>query len=513
MFKDNKDFYPTPETLFYKLLNGKRNFSGRILEPSAGVGTMIEYIKKMSHYNSDLQIDAIEKDERLAAQLQAKNVSVVWDDFLTYETYKAYDTIIMNPPFSAGVDHALKAIELAESQLSHCELFMIINRQTLMNDYANKRKKLNRLLHKYDADVNFVKEGFSDGERKTDVEVALIRMNIVDKNKGKNIYDDILFDTTTRQKEELETALSTYVKDSEISSRLNDIERLVLEYEKACEVTKEAFEANKDKESFYSYINEVNSDDGNEYRGKLNSLRLNDARVEDYNEDLDRLRRGYWSLILDTDDFKDMLTNDAIQKLNRQLDTANEMEINLTNIKMLMMALGANQSNILTDSIVSIFEKITKYHMNDYSSNIHYYDGWKTNNAYRINHKIIIPIRDSYSWNWFDEDYRKISIEVRNFIQDIVKGFKLIDENVSDDFETITKQEFENDLLRFKMFLNGNVHIWFKDMKLLNKLNYICGSHFNWIPAEEEIKNNEKAREYVIKEFGKDVLDVELLKE
>ena len=68
----------------------------------------------------------------------------------------------------------------------------------------------------------------------------------------------------------------------------------------------------------------------------------------------------------------------------------------------------------------------------------------------------------------------------------------------------------ENDTLRFRMFLNGNIHVWFKDERLLAKLNYLCGSHFGWIPSEGEQKESEVAREWVAKEFG-DIGEVMLM--
>jgi hypothetical protein len=38
------------------------------------------------------------------------NVHIVHDDFLTYTPYKEYDVVIMNPPFSNGDRHLLKAL-------------------------------------------------------------------------------------------------------------------------------------------------------------------------------------------------------------------------------------------------------------------------------------------------------------------------------------------------------------------------------------------------------------------
>jgi len=141
---------------------------------------------------------------------------------------------------------------------------------------------------------------------------------------------------------------------------------------------------------------------------------------------------------------------------------------------------------------------------------VHYYNGWKTNDAYKVNHKIIIPISYEFDQWDFSTDYKRINMRTREFIDDLIRALQLIDSDVSSDFETISNQEFENDTLRFKMFLKGTVHIWFKDLELLNKLNYLCGQHFNWIPSEDEQAEDKKAREFVAKEFG-DIGQVKLI--
>lgn len=502
IFTDNKDFYPTPRELFYRLMDGKRFIDGKILEPSAGKGDLIKYILELNRSKS-VRVDAIESDTNLANILMGDGINVVWDDFLTYETYKEYDYIIMNPPFSNGVDHVLKALELAENQLSYCEIYAILNKETIANAYSNKRKELLRKLEEHDAKIRYVSGAFSDAERRTDVEVALIHVKVEKRGAGKSIYDKIPFRNVTGADNsvELGTALSTYVKPSEIQAKLNDIERLVLEYETACELAKKTYEAIRDKESFFGYIGAINKREG-EVSTPFSYVVTKNYTANDLNEELDRLRRGYWQLILDTDEFKTMLTNEAIQELNKRLSLANEMEINLPNINMLLMALNYNKRDILVESVVSIFKKITRYHMNQYSTNIHYYDGWKTNDAYKINKKIIIPIKYEFDGWDFNTDYGRINSDTRRFVDDIIKAFQLLDPTVQGEFTSLSDREFESDLLRFKMFKNGNIHVWFKNERLLSKLNYLCGSHFNWIPSEDEVKTNKEAREFVVKEFG-----------
>src|SRR5699024_9987817 len=206
---------------------------------------------------------------------------------------------------------------------------------------------------------------------------------------------------------ELETSLSTFVKSNEVAEKLSEIERLVSEYEMACELAEKSFKAAKAKQSFYSYIDKVNKRES-DVPGEFSYVTTRDKTytAEDLNEELAKLRRGYWSLILGTNEFKKLLTNEGIQKLNRQISLTKNMEINYANIRMLLTAIYANRDDMLIDSIVNIFKRITQHHMNQYSSNIHYYNGWKTNDAYRINKKIIIPISHSFDAWWdFSEDY------------------------------------------------------------------------------------------------------------
>ena len=116
----NNEFYPTPKWLIKKMLDEINIEKVQyILEPSAGKGDIIDEIKeKYEHCYSyryskpEVDIDAIEIDKNLRLLLKGKEYKVVFDDFLNFNTYKKYDLIVMNPPFSNGDRHLLKAIEM-----------------------------------------------------------------------------------------------------------------------------------------------------------------------------------------------------------------------------------------------------------------------------------------------------------------------------------------------------------------------------------------------------------------
>ena len=187
-----KTFYPTPEKLAEKLLQGLRwDRIESVLEPSAGKGDLARYVAGRLYYSRnrwpahdsgswakairDADIDCIEIDPALRNVLEGEGFRVVHDDFLTYETQKRYRLVVMNPPFDNGAAHLLKALELMQRGGTIC---CILNAETLRNCYTEQRRELAAKLKAYGAEIEFVFGAFADAERQTDVDVALIRVNI-----------------------------------------------------------------------------------------------------------------------------------------------------------------------------------------------------------------------------------------------------------------------------------------------------------------------------------------------
>ena len=102
--------------------------------------------------------------------LRAKGYRLISDDFLTFSTNKRYDLILMNPPFSNGDEHLLKAIQLMESG---GQIVCLLNAETVRNPYTQRRRLLMSLLSKYEAHIEFIANAFKHAQRKTDVELPL----------------------------------------------------------------------------------------------------------------------------------------------------------------------------------------------------------------------------------------------------------------------------------------------------------------------------------------------------
>ena len=212
----NKDFYPTPVNLVEKMLQSV-DFAKihTILEPSAGKGDILEYLKEKQDNGSyrtnwkpiKFDFDCIEIEEELRGMLKQKGYRVVFDDFLKFDTMKQYDLIIMNPPFSDGDKHLLKAIKMQERNGG--AIICLLNAETLKNTYSNSRKELVQKIQEYNGQIEYVKNGFIDAERKTNVEIALIRIEIpVKEGINSLVMDDL---KKSREKREVENLESTEV--------------------------------------------------------------------------------------------------------------------------------------------------------------------------------------------------------------------------------------------------------------------------------------------------------------
>lgn len=490
----NDDFYPSPEKVKRVLLNDlhiKSNY--KILEPSAGKGDLIEGLK--------CRIDVIEKEYELCSILQGKGYSMVGYDFLTYVTNTEYDLILMNPPFSEGCKHLLKAIDLAENQVyKECNIRCILNAETLRNPYSNERKLLCDKLNLYGAKITYYDSLFTDAERKTNVETVIIEIDIETTRKKVNSVYESIVNSMNDNVSEYGTELSTFVKNNEMQVRVENIELLVKKYEYHVKLVKDQYKSSRSLEVLEKQLD-----------GELSAY--TSSPNKDINDVIDNIRNKYWRSILNAKEFADKLTADGRQKLYQKIEQSGTMEITIENVKLLLMGMLQNSNTMLLDSCLDLFEKITKNHMSSFSSNIHYYNGWKTNNAYKINKKVIIPFRGIFGvleptdmgQGYFNKSgevrYENVKWEVKEFIDDLMKMFKLIQPDINSEMEVIKLGEFENEAIKLKMFSKGTVHFWFKDLDLLDRFNILCGQHFNWIPTDEEIKTDTKAKEFMNSEF------------
>lgn len=507
MFNQNTDFYPTPEKLIYKMLSFV-NFKSikSVLEPSAGKGDLVEAVQKKfnnsqyHHKRDKYDIDAIELDENLRYILQGKNHRVIADDFLTYDTFKKYDLIIMNPPFSQGDKHLLKAIEM---QQNGGKIVCLLNSETLKNPYSNIRKDLLLQLDKYNATVEYVRNAFTDAERKTNVEIAIIYINIPKIEHNSVILEEL-------KQEELHKSKNDHDSYSLIDSDF--IKGIVQQY-------------NYEVKAGLKLIEEYNSlkplmlrsftDDNKpvlklelEYEDKDGSS-LENAYIK-------QIRLKYWRTLFSNEQFMGLFTSNLKQKYLQYVEELKDYDFSFYNIYTLRIQLSKEMVQGVEDTILNLFEEFSHKHYYDESSkNIHLYNGWKTNKSYKINKKVIIPL-SGYDDFW--GRYNPTRYQVLDKLKDIEKVFNYLDNGQTEEIDITDNLKMAEhyqetrkiDLKYFYItfYKKGTCHIEFKNMELLHKFNLFGSQRKGWLPPSYgKAKYNDMTAEEktIINEFeGKD---------
>ena len=518
MFTDNKDFYPTPENLINKMLcDIDFKMIHSILEPSAGKGNIVEAIKKKekfysSTYNKvNYDIDCIESDQNLQSILKGKNFRVVYNDFLTYDTMKEYDIIIMNPPFSNGCKHLLKALEM--QQRNGGAIVCLLNAETLKNLCTNDRQYLQRKLTEYNAKVEFIQDAFMDAERKTAVEIALIKVQLPEVQRQSFILDGL---QKAQQQREIETDTeSTQLIDSDFFKAI--VNQYNLEVEAGIKLIKEYYamkpfilsEFGKDKETGETIqtggcilqMDIIGNRD--KYNNKLS-----------INEYIREVRGKYWKALFENKKFIGQLTNNLQRDFYNKVEELKNYDFSLYNIYQLKIDMQKKVVKGIEDTIMELFEEFSnKYHWYDETSgNIHYYNGWKTNKAWIINKKVIIPLKayDDYYTNRF----RPTHYDIVGKLQDIEKCFNYLDGGLTEavDLEESLKfaEEYgETKNIQLKYFTvtfykKGTCHIVFNDDELLKKFNIFGSQHKGWLPpsyGKKSYKDMTTEEKAVVNEF------------
>lgn len=508
MFNNNKDFYPTPDTIIYKMLRDI-NFDKitTILEPSAGKGNIVDILQQKKKYYKHLDIDCIENDENLQHVLKGKEYKLIHNDFLTFNSMKKYDLIIMNPPFSNGDKHILKAIELQE-QYGGC-VVCLLNAETLNNTFSNIRKDLKRKLNEYDAQIEYIQNAFYDAERKTNVEIALIKIILPVQEKESFIYNDNL--RKAEEQEEFQEQEQNFLVENDF------LKSIVQQYNLEIKI---GIDLIKEYKAMSKYILEEITPDGQKGKPLLN-LDL-DINKNSYSSNLSingyikEVRRKYWKALFNNKKFIGQLTNNLQRDYHNRIEELIEYDFSIYNIYEIKIEMTKNVVKGVEETILNLFEELSNKHhyYDEMSKNIHLYNGWKTNKAFVINKKVIIPLNGyhdlGYSWG----GYRPTNYKVVDKLEDIEKCLNYLDGGLTEQINIREALKFaeeygETKNVQLKYFTvtfykKGTCHIEFTNLDLLKKFNIFGSQKKNWLPptyGKAEYKNMTEEEKQVVNEF------------
>lgn len=486
------NFYPTPKNLLREITRNVQwwNVEG-ILEPEAGKGDIVDFIMGEQ---SDRVVDCIEINPELQAALKGKGYAVIHDDFLTFEPRYHYDLIIMNPPFDKGTTHLLKALSIQERG---GRIICILNAETLRNPYTNERKVLVKKLEDLNASITYRTDEFASAERITSVEIAVVDVEIpktqefsviMDNLKQKYYHDEEGKDITDLIDNDYLTAAVTRY-NMEVDAGI----KLIREYKALC-----------------PYI--MNSLKENDYASPIIQMKIDDNGVLSESRYVRRVRSKYWTALFNDVRFIGPMTNDMCNAYREKVRELEKYDFSIANIKELQIQMCGNLVNGIEESIMHLFDELSHVYSwsHEFDSNIHYYNGWATNKAWYVNKKVILPER---AWNdiWKEMRY---SYTISSKFTDMEKAFNYLAGCPGADIHlgrilqvAENNQQTKNIPCKYfdlTFYKKGTVHITFKDMDLLKKLNIFGGKGKNMLPPRygkvpyEDMTTEEKS---VVNEF------------
>lgn len=481
----NEEFYPTPKSLLNKIFDGVDwKQVDTILEPSAGKGDIIEFIQNSEEahrYHHNFEIDCIEKDPNLQAVLKQKGFRLVHDDFFTFHTWKQYDLIVMNPPFSCGDKHLLNALKLQEDGGN---VICILNAETLKNPYSVTRQALALRLEDLHANVSYMQNEFVSAERKTSVEIAVVKVSIPKKERDSRIFSELreskqMSEQTVQEQTSL--AENDYIKAA--------VKQFELETEAGIRLIRE-YQAMKPYMLRSLSGCNLAKNDSILY---LTMDKYNPCSPEvTENEFLKVVRLKYWTSIFNDSRFTGHMTSNLLSEYRTQIDKLADYDFSCFNIKTIQADIAIKLVKGVEECIVKLFDELSfQYSYSDeLGRNIHYYNGWKTNKAWIINKKVILPWMNA--WGRFNGLYDPASYEIIEKLADIEKALDYLSGSSGNErgiHETLHEAEKIGQTKKIPLkyftvtfYKKGTCHIEFTNLELLKKLNIFGSQQKGWLP-------------------------------
>lgn len=267
-------------------------------------------------------------------------------------------------------------------------------------------------------------------------------------------------------RELIKNTLSKYLSKREVNSRVVDIVRYVTEYDDIYNILLREHELRSSKIEYIEGVKSFDIITGDSHT--LDDLCVDTVDIE---REINKLRHTYWGKIIRIDDFVNVLADNTSKRLECVFNEYTTKDINTININVMIEYMYDNIGDLIEDSVIEVIESlIPDINVNNVDNLV---------KVSKLKYKVVIPLFSSFSESDFSDKYESINPRVRVFIDNIFKVFSLIDNRVETKLMyNESKDVFENSILRFKMFKNGNIHISFRDNKLLDMIILVAEGYY-----------------------------------
>jgi methylase of polypeptide subunit release factors len=480
------EFYPTPREVSKKMVEPYSDMirnGAMILDPSAGSGSLLDACRWLGA--NDMNLFAVEVDSNLCAILKDKKIRLIGQDFLQYQSHYLFDLIVMNPPFSNGDEHLLKAWDVLRDGHIAC----LLNSETINNPFSKKRELLAEVIRN-NGTVENLGRCFKGADRSTDVDISMVRLQKVQAKKmfafdGMQKRRNPTFQTDTIDLE------SQVAKSDFIGALVSSYEQVGAAYE--------GFMTARNKLDFY-VGSLINTSYGLTFDPKSarNSCR-GDERAKDmaeFNAYMDTVKFASWQTVFDRSQIRNFLTANLREQFNKFQQQAGTMEFTEANIWAFFEMLIVNREDNMQQCVVDVFDRLTSY---DKKNTIHW-EGWKTNSRFRVNKKVIMPWFVEFStWGHFSLNYQRMEV-LRDIdrVLCMLTGKRLddvltIEQALRDRFKQMQNATYKDDLSNtaiseffdLKFYKKGTLHMVFRDEWLWGQFNLRAAKGKKWIGNED----------------------------
>jgi hypothetical protein len=423
----------------------------------------------MGRYSNKNDLFAIELDPNLQAILREKGYKIIGENFLSCHYPHSFDLIVMNPPFDNGAKHLLKAWET----LHDGEIVCLLNESTYNNQCTQERELLGRIIDE-NGEVENLGQCFKDAERKTGVEVIMVRL----KKEAPEMYD--LGDNYEKES----FSFSDMHQDStslEVADKLQAMERRYLA----------AIEAYKEMERATSKFHKIAAPLRSSHDFKMKDIGSFNSFIEAFN-------KSAWNKLLTDTKLRRLMTNKVRNSFEEKFKHQHNLAFTKVNMLKLYDNLMQNVGTILSDCILEAFDYFTKYH----EENRCHIEGWKTNDAFKVNRKIILGNCVRYGEYMSSHDLERcggdkfnMNYSRRTQLEDVdralchltgesmqttkeKKGIVTIYDALESHFDLLGKvgkgsfgNKCESHFFKIKFFKKGTIHLEFKNKQVWQFFN------------------------------------------
>lgn len=482
------DFFPTPPAVASKMLAKISKDAEHFLEPSAGKGDLARAIVRRGEYGGSYRgaschrVDVIEAQPELVEILRAcEGVTVVGYDWLTYAGVSYYDAIVMNPPFSNGAAHLLRAWDFLHAG----EIVCLLNQETIDNPCTEERKRLATVIAAHGT-VESLGPCFKKAERGTDVSVALVYLKKETEDDRIHLWHD------EGQQKPVDDVIDAPELLPALRDKLGNMEHY---YNQALAEMFKGFNHLRKSQLFMEALGaglrrpHKERDEGIEQVLKLALKNVTAARAEFATQ----LRRGAWMHVFAQVEFTKWLDSQQTEQLLRDLEAGSTVAFTSENIKGTLRNILAQRKQLFEQSVWNVFVALTRHFKGNTTGDVGSGDGrsgWKTNDAYKVNRKLVFPYGCRFYFGSFDlwstRDAGAIYMDLDRVLC-VLDGSRLEEtRTVADALRDAFHRSklpgtCESTYFHVRYFKKGTVHLTWKREDLQKLFNVTAAAGRNWI--------------------------------